>query len=541
LNLNPTFVPVQAVSNTPLAVFAMKGHVERLITGQLWYRKLDPDSREVVDEYLGVSAGHAANETPRYGAAADNGLVRFYRALADSDRAQKLKGSRLNFMQWNPRMDDAQNSFFRRAVFYDEARRQARSNMEKNMRSVIGDAKPLIEILAMAPGPKKMEALRAAEPQIERVALHVDDFLGNYLRYTARERQYLKTSLLFYGFLRWSVKFTFYTLPVKHPVATALLTKLGELHNEEVIDLLSLQAVNESGGKIKRGDAEAVLRAGGFTNAFGRIWLTHDGELSSIDLGRVNPFLGPITEFFNHPLKQLPGMLSPVLQSIADLSYGKSSFLGRTLNVKGKVTKAGTNPDIGPGEAVRYVTRNVGNSIFPVRFADNIINPGQQGDDSLPILGDRPILPTSPGQAAKAKTQLEAKGSKGERAKQMLLPLVVPKPDTTSRSVASRASAEKLQQITDRLSAMERANEKFIPGTRYLTPEYEALDKQRKKYQPARAKVVRPLKTPLTPGGELKRQIEEFHKQRADPQKALQDEIAAFKARRKALAAQAGR
>jgi hypothetical protein len=38
---------------------------------------------------------------------------------------------------------------------------------------------------------------------------------------------------MFYGFLRYSVKFTLYTMPIEHPVVSSMLTQIGRLERDE--------------------------------------------------------------------------------------------------------------------------------------------------------------------------------------------------------------------------------------------------------------------------------------------------------------------
>jgi hypothetical protein len=38
---------------------------------------------------------------------------------------------------------------------------------------------------------------------------------------------------MFYGFLRYSVKFTLYTMPIEHPIVSSMLTQIGRLERDE--------------------------------------------------------------------------------------------------------------------------------------------------------------------------------------------------------------------------------------------------------------------------------------------------------------------
>lgn len=446
LHTNPTFVPVQILAQTPLALFATRANVRSIVGSQRWYRRLDRDSRQVVDEWIGSSPGLDAAFSPRYGAAApDSKFVKFFQAVADSRKAQAAKNSRLNPFTWNPRLDEAQNRFFRTAVFYDAARRQARDRMARAMNDVADDAKPVIDILAMPEGPEKLAALRQAEPEIEKIAGHVDDWLGNYTRYTAAERRYLKTGLLFYGFLRWSVRFSLYTLPVKHPLAASIATRLGQLHVEEVIDLLTDEVMATYGGEYDREDVERILRENRIPGAFGRIYFTGDGQLKSIDLARVSPFTGPALNFLERGTKAIGGLMSPALQWGMDLVYGKSSFTGQPLNVNETRTPFGGEPELGTDETVRYVFREGTRLAWPVRALDDLLNPEDQGDDSIPILGDRPLPPPKSDDALlRYHTRVQRRRDEGlQRA---VKPFAGPITDTTSAGIRYELERQNLDK-----------------------------------------------------------------------------------------------
>lgn len=435
LNLNPTFVPVQVVAQTPLAIFATRGKVHDLIGGQVWYRGLDRASKDVVDDFLGISVSRSHGETPRFGAAADSRFARFFEATVDNPKVQALQRSPANFMQWNPWLDDKQNNFFRRAVFYNEAKRQARDRIGVSARALSHEVQPIIDIFNMPDGPEKIAALRAAEPRIERAAEHVNEMLGDYTRYTARERGVLKTALLFYGFLRWSVQFAFYTLPVKHPIAASIAAKLGQLHNEEVIDLLADQYAKE-GGTASRDEVAKVLRHE-LPYAFGRVYFTGGDKVQSIDLARVSPVSNPLMEALATPAGAITGLVSPVLQAAQAAVFGRNSF-GQTINVKGIKTAPGETPDLDVGTSGRVFAGSLARSTFPGRFGENILHPEEQGADAIPLISERPINVSSPQARARQQEKLEGKGSKSDRARQMLMPLVSPRNDTTAAAIAYR-------------------------------------------------------------------------------------------------------
>jgi hypothetical protein len=450
LNTNPTFVPIQVLQNTIGATAALRGNLMAFINSHREWRKLPEDSKHVIAEQVGQSVSDSHAYIPKYGSTVDNSLTRGYNKVFNSDQVLKYRQGFLNPLNWNPWMDGKQNLAFRRTVFINEAKRNAGKRMGTNAEAARKGMPPIMDVLKMEPGPAKAKALREIEPEIVKVAEHINDWMGDFTRYTARERKYLRSFLLFYGFLRFATKLAFYTLPVKHPIATAIGAKLGTLHNDEVIDLLSNQAAQQG---VSKKEAEEELRKNGFPDSFGRIYLTDDGKLRSIDLARLNPLSSPLVEAAGNPKQAAFGLLSPALQALADLGYGKSSFTGKDLNTQGFYSNSRHKPTIGLGESARYVTRTLSRTAWPVRAADDILSDRPQGDDSLPILRDRPLVPMNNSEREKYDRWIESHKTAGTRAMR-LVPLTS-RPDSLPLAISGSASSKKFH-------ALEKQKQKLL-------------------------------------------------------------------------------
>lgn len=428
LNTNPTFVPVQIVSNASLVAMMAPRALIRAMRAQKWYRGLDAQTKELLDGYMGTSAAADAGRTTRYGASPQ---ARMSRGFAGFTQAwgERMGSSKFNPMQWNPHMDAKQNAFFRKSVMYDEFHRQAAAKMGRDMRAIHATAPKVLEALDMPPGPDKVKALRELEPQIEEVAGKVDSILGNYTAYTAFERKTIKRALLFYGFLRWSLQFTFYTLPVKHPAAVSIMGKLAQLQREEIINLIADQAASKGMGAQE--EIENLIRAGHMPYVFGRVWMLKDGSLESIDLTRVNPMMNPLMDVLEQgPFRAGAGLASPALQAAGDVAYGRSLFKRQDLkNARGE-------PLSGADQA-SYVAGQLGRLAFPARIGEKLLTDGQQGDEAIPFLRPAPKEINTPDQQATASARAKERGSDAEVVLDALLPLIRSKQDGTLRGVAA--------------------------------------------------------------------------------------------------------
>jgi hypothetical protein len=435
LNTNPTFVPVQVVSNTPLALMAMKGNVLDLFKAQSWYKHLDQEARDVVDEFTGVSASAAFGATARFGDSA-GGLAKMWDATLNSQKYREWQTSIRNPMQWNPLLDGKQNAFFRRAVFYNEAKRQAAKGMGHAAGDILDHAQPLMDALKMPAGPERLAALRKAEPQAELIGERVNEMLGDFGRYTAKERQLLKTTVMFYGFMRWATRLALYTLPIKHPIATAMVGKLGQLHNEEVVQLLSGYGADH--GVASKPQLEKLLREGAMNYAFGRVWMMKNGKLEYADATRLNPLMGPVIDAFERsselgvagPAAAGLGLASPAVGAMVDVITGKSQFTHKDLQ------DSDGNPLAGRKTA-EYWAGQQARTIYPIRVLDGLLNPSPQSDESIPLVHPVKIRKVSASKAASIAAKKKARGSNQEYLLDQLLPIARTKGDNTVGGLAA--------------------------------------------------------------------------------------------------------
>lgn len=293
------WLQMQVAANSLLTGFAVRGNLPDIVKAQVWFHRLPEAQRDAIDQYLGQGVFEA--RTPHIGAAAENGIVDAWRAFEATPFVRRA--SLANPLDLVFRADNAQNKFFKRAVLYNSVKREAYRKMGDDVGQLMRAQEHIANLFKLGP----QERLRAIveDPQaLERHAQATLDVLGDYTRYTAAERKYLKRGVLFYGFLRYATRTLFYTLPVKHPVALAVTAELAKLHNDELRDLL--------GPDLKPWDfSKMVLRSG-----------------KTIDLGRINPVSNPIVDVATQGPKAGGGLISPLAQSLLDQIYGAQAFSG---------------------------------------------------------------------------------------------------------------------------------------------------------------------------------------------------------------------
>lgn len=436
LGLNPSWLQMQVAANTFQAGLGMRGNFKDLLAGQAWYRSLPDDARRHVDQLAnaGVFEGHTT--TPHLGhyqgrvakAAERLGQVPLARVGGKAFRVTDA-----NPIRWMFKGDSVQNHVFRVGVLYNAAKRKAFRDMQRDLGQAQASQARVSQLLKLKPGEELDAQVRRIlnNPRdVEKLGEHVDRVLGDYLRYTSRERRYFRPYVIFYGFLRYALKTLLYTLPVHHPLAAAITAKVGQLHDEEIRHLFGTR------------DVPPWVFSRMFLYDGTKVRRDKQGRPLSIDLARINPVTTPVTEVLQESASRrnkkgevtsgfnpgpVIGMFSPMVQVLADQAYSKNSFESRDFRVHGN---AETNPAPDLGSRARIVTNKLLSSAFPYREAVKLSQPGTLGDDTL-LFSPRPIKYRTPGTIAEEQQRRARLPPTAQRLQQDLAPFVFPRGDTT--------------------------------------------------------------------------------------------------------------
>jgi hypothetical protein len=225
---NPGWLQFQVASNAFLTGLAGTGPVDA-VKAQVWWRKLPEAQKRAIEPYIGVHRWY--DEQTHLGATANNRMVNAYRAFKETGLYKAAH--KANPLDALFKADNAQNNFFRKAVFYNQAKRETYRRMGEEAGRIMALQERAARILTLPPD-RMMDAVVKDADTFERLAEHTNKFLGDYSTYTAKERRgFLGRMTMFYGFLRFSVKFTLYTMPIEHPVVSSMLAQIGRLERDE--------------------------------------------------------------------------------------------------------------------------------------------------------------------------------------------------------------------------------------------------------------------------------------------------------------------
>jgi hypothetical protein len=328
--LNIPWLGFQVMSNTMLTGLGGGLKPWDIYGASKWFRGLDDEAKLAIEAELGITHGHHfAMDQPRMGSQktppGTRHLSAAWRGYKETKVGRNLhKANPLDFMF---KLDEAQNNFFRKQLFYSKAKRDAYKRMGRNWRKASDTQGQIIDRVFKHEDPESMlNALRNNPDLFERHATHVRDWLGDYTKFTPAERKTFQAHVLFYGYLRFSLRFAFYTMPVQHPVMMAMMGEIGRLGAQDIKRLFGVPS-----------------NYGLPTSMLAQVYEGRPKkDLESINWGRMNPFLNAVTQLESE--QQVVGLVSPIYQALIDQMYEESSFTGREWRIEGKPT---------PGEATR--------------------------------------------------------------------------------------------------------------------------------------------------------------------------------------------
>lgn len=414
LGTSPAWFQFQILADS--ITLGAAGGAHKLISANREYRRMSDADRELVDVLIG---GSPANDI-LIGNASDQ-LGRMASVLATSPSYRKFVQGRRPLTALL-RAEGARSSAFRRAAFAAKAAR-----IDK---SIVASRAPMARIQHALgktdSSPGDLANALARPHTAEAAAEHVNKIMGDFANYTAAERRALKSIVPFYGFLRYSLRTVFYTLPIEHPYLAALSAQLGRLTSDEARDLVGP-------------DLPYGLSA--FYNA--------DGT-KAVDFSRASPVLNSFTA--SSTAGQLEsGLLPPLAVLALNAGFGRNLFKGKDYKVGGSASPT-DGADLTPEDRARIFAHELINFLSPARAYEKTLPP--QSDDTLPF-SRRNIQALDPATAASidSATASVAKQSRWERFLHELMPLATPQQATHNAAAGARATERR------RLTKERRSNQ----------------------------------------------------------------------------------
>lgn len=379
LGMNPSWEVIQVANNVVLA--ALGGVPPSDWAQANRFLRQNPDIRRVLEPEVAAAPFMHERHLAHVGSAVPNvpvlrDLLGYWQAFKQQPFMQRA--GELNPMDWLFRADAANNKFFREAVAWNELKRVAYERMGRDIGGIGRDMRT-VERLWSGP-PAEVVRKLVSDPQvIDRIATRVNDVLGDWTTFTARERHLFEQNVMFYGFLRFSLRFALWTLPFKHPLVANIATNLSRLNEKEVRRLLGASD-------------DDPLPFGALANYY----YVKDGKLHEVGLGRLNPALNVLTQA-NTP-GALLGVLPPIAVELANQIAGRNFVFSRDYQIRGNPAPVDARAQRSFGfsavpavERGRIALEDFLQQSAPYRIAEEMRFRGQpQGADSL-LFSPRPL------------------------------------------------------------------------------------------------------------------------------------------------------
>lgn len=344
------------------------------VKAQVWYKKLSPENKRLIDNEVGIQPRLDYVNQPKIGGAVEN-MPAGVRQMVDGWQAWrqtpigKLRpiGKPIDlFMRAEGRFAVEP---FRKAQAYkslrDSARHRDRQLTQgvRRQNALMGE---LVDILKLGDS-KRITKLLDSPELVEAAARNTDNLLGNWMVRTNAERKVLGRIGFFYPYLRYSLRMMFYTMPVEHPVVTSVLSKISQIGEDEVREMLG-------GEELPWG--------------IGKIYYKKDGELHEYSLFRRANFLSNALTDADRS-ENLTGAVPPAIGMFLSQVLKENIYTGKKWTTDG-------NPDYGSANTdfyhrARILASQVLNMSFPIRVAGTTMASGAKvSSDSIPF-SERPM------------------------------------------------------------------------------------------------------------------------------------------------------
>ena len=374
LGYNPSWALAQQFAEglpAALAIGVSPGAWDYVLRAERAYQNMTPDQRAVIDAVSG-SAGGTLRSTGNLGRGGmpDQDLVRMPAWVRETPVYQKLKRRGANEQDiqdfnlgfnergWAAMKDLAKGRGLNEIVLYTGGiYRRGVMNAEiyrRRRKAILGLAKAST---AMRDIDKKLSKMDAKDAQLylarnpkqaERLADYMEDVMGNWTSLTTREAA-IAPFTAFYPYLRYSLRWTFYGFPVRHPVKASILYFLAQQNANELEEFL--------GGK-----PESWLEY-----AFPVVTLDEGEKVRLKGASRFQPALSAIVEAIGtDKFERLLGVANPFLATALEAPLGFDSFRGET-SAYGALDRA------------LLGLAGLASMLAPIRWGDNMVPPGVFG------------------------------------------------------------------------------------------------------------------------------------------------------------------
>lgn len=382
LGYNPSWAVAQQLAEgipALLAIGISPGAWNYIVQAERAYKQLTPEQKGVIDAVSGSAGGTLRSfGNIKTGNLPDYDLVRMPAGVKNSSIYERLTPRKpneqdyqdfavgMNERGWATMKSIAKGRALNELVLYTGGKyRRAVMNAEiyrQRRNAILGLARASTAMreIDKRVGPGDVASYLAKNPkQAEQIASYMEDVMGNWTTLTRREGA-VAPYIAFYPYLRYSLRWTFYGFPKRHPIKAMMLYFLAQQNANELEELL--------GGKPSS-------------------WIDYAFPVVTTDPGkkqrmkgatRFQPALSSVVEAIGlDKPERLLGAVNPLLGLVGESVLGFDSLRGETVAY-------------GVGDRVLLALSGLASMLAPVRWADGLVPEGDIPD----ILGNIPGIPT---------------------------------------------------------------------------------------------------------------------------------------------------
>lgn len=279
------------------------------------YKEMSPEKRQAFDSWVGVTtrtieraedlkldlkAGDMDAAAHAYTALEATPYGRFIRGIPTSiARIDQWKGGRIRSLTALAKMDSELNGRVNRFI-------RGIGGVNKEMGAALKEMR--------GKSFKEQAEWVAEHPKwAHRYQSYLDDVMGNWSALTKNERVAAQ-AMIFYPFVRMSLRWTFYAFPKRHPIKASMLYYLGQQNANELHKLL-------------KGDPS-------YFTQWAMVPVDLGGEKKLIDLSRIAPGSNVLVEALGGSTEGPEGIAAaklaqPALAALGTAIYGVSPLSGK--------------------------------------------------------------------------------------------------------------------------------------------------------------------------------------------------------------------
>lgn len=361
--LNLPWVIANRVTNEMFAAIGGVTPAQR-VAAQMWWRQLSPEAKREIAPFVQVHQRTFDLMQPQLGSMTPARMREAFDWYKHTwlGRRRPLKSSVDHWLDFEQKVTT--HSLMKATLFREMVKDKRFVDLDGSMSRANSRLDSLADVVKL-PANQQAKALRDNLPHLEEYARDLHKTLGNWTAFSRTERTILGNGLMFYPWLRFSLRWLFWTMPKDHPALLATMAVLTRMHEDELQEVFGEDVPVDMLSKVEVGGKFYDLRK---LNPAGNVIseMVAEGDPSGF-IRATHPLVGPAFEA---------------------LSGHKAGEGLRAVNVDGKSSPPTGPENFGLDDRALIWLASALQMPYLTREAGAATKAGKQSDESLPFLHD---------------------------------------------------------------------------------------------------------------------------------------------------------